>query len=412
MTRTKLVDYVEDFSTNWRPLAASGIGLGSGLALQSFVMSIFAPHLLQSTGWSKADFALTGVFAGLVILTIPIVGRIVDLFGVRRIAAIGVVATPICFLAISRLDGPIWHYLLVMLILMTLGVTTTATVYTRPIVKNFNRTRGGALALVTSVPPLVAALGGPLIIMLNASYGWRTGLASVALYMAIMGMIAIFLLPFDDDKSSLARSNKIGLRGQKGDYRAIFSSRTFWLLFFATFLVSLPQVLTNSQLALVVIESGANAVTAGSIVSVFAIGAIFGRILAGLALDRFPVERVAAIGLSLPGLGMFMLASSLDHPVALGMSMLLVGLAFGAEGDVLAYLVVRHFGIRIYSSVTGLVFAAIGVAATIGSIALNRSISLTGGYDAFLITAGVGVLLGSLLFLKLKGHPLAEEAPN
>jgi MFS family permease len=401
--------YLADFRANWRPLVGASLGLGSGMALNSFILSVFAPYLLADLGWSKADFAMLGVASMLALISIPVIGRLTDLFGVRRIAAIGVITTPLTFVALSMLTGPLYQYILVLLVQMTIGATTTLTVYSRLIVQNFDRSRGGALALSVSMPAVIGAVGSPLIAAFNSAHGWRSGYLVVAAFSAVAGVLAFFCIPPATETTVATRATRSSKAA--GDYRWILRNRVFWLIFAASFLVSLPQVLTNSQLALVLMDNGANAQQAGSIVSVFAIGVIIGRLLAGLALDRFEAEIVGAVGLSLPAFGMFLLASPLDQPAALATSIFLVGLAFGAEGDVIAYLVVKHFGVRIYSTVIGLVFAAIGGAATFGAVALSQSIRLTSHYDAFLVIGGIGVLLGSMLFLGLRNcQSLAANA--
>jgi MFS family permease len=44
--------------------------------------------------WDRSDFALTGVIALLTFVFPPVYGRLTDLFGVRRVAVIGVVGPP------------------------------------------------------------------------------------------------------------------------------------------------------------------------------------------------------------------------------------------------------------------------------------------------------------------------------
>ncbi|HEX7853562.1 MAG TPA: MFS transporter [Sphingobium sp.] len=394
--------YLADFREKWRPLVGASLGLGSGVALQSFIMGVFAPYLLSALGWSKADFAMLGVLSILVLFAVPVVGRLADVYGVRKVAAVGVVAVPLNLVAMSLLTGPLYQYAIVLIVQMTLCATTSAAVYTRLIVQNFDRSRGGALALAVSMPAVVGAIGSPLAVAFIGAHGWRAGFLAVAAFAAVTGFIGLLCIPPTLPRATAPETRETAAVGKASkDYGLILRNPTFWILFAAAFLVSLPQVLTNSQLAIVLTENGASPALAGSIVSIFAIGVIIGRVLAGIALDRFPAEMVAAVGLSLPGFGMFLLASPFDQPLVLASAILLVGLAFGAEGDVIAYLVVKHFGIRIYSTVIGLTFAAIGGAATFGAVALSESIRMTGGYGAFLVIGGTGVLLGSLLFLVL-----------
>jgi nitrate/nitrite transporter NarK len=76
-------------------------------------------------------------------------------------------------------------------------------------------------------------------------------------------------------------------------------------------------------------------------VSIYATGTIIGRIICGLALDKFPTHLVAAISLSLPAIGYAVLASDLDGISAIGAAMLLIGLSVGAEGELISFMVAR-----------------------------------------------------------------------
>ena len=396
--------YLTDFRAKWRPLAGASLGMGSGMALNSFILSIFAPHLLAALGWSKADFAMAGALSIFTLASIPVVGRLTDLFGVRRVAMIGVVVTPLSFVGLGRLGGSLHEYMVLLVIQLTICATTTMTVYSRLIVQHFDSSRGGALAITAATPALVGAIGSPLITGFIAAHGWRAGYLAVATYCGITGVLALLCIPSAEPRRPTVPEP---VKRQRGDYRAVFSTRVFWLIFLSAFLVSLPQVLTNSQLALVLMEVGGSARLAGQAVSTFALAVIVGRIGAGIALDRFPAEWVGAASLGLPGLGMFLLASPLHQAPVLVASVALIGLAFGAEGDVLAYIVVKHFGVRIYGTVIGLAFAGIGSAAAIGSIALSQSIRLTGSYATFLVFGGIGVLAGALLLLALPHKAVA-----
>ena len=73
----------------------------------------------------------------------------------------------------------------------------------------------------------------------------------------------------------------------------------------------------------------------------------------------------------------------------------------GGEGDIIAYLVVRHFGVRVYSSVLGIMTAAIATSASVGAALPSLSLKLNSSCTLFLVITGVTVAIGSSLFLIL-----------
>ena len=141
--------------------------------------------------------------------------------------------------------------------------------------------------------------------------------------------------------------------------------------------------------------SQASACCAAVNVTVFAVSSIFGRIGVGLALDVLPAHIVAAAGFALPIFGLLLLAAPLDSVAAVAVAFALIGAAFGGEGDIIPYLITSRFGITVYSTVLGLLSAAIGLAMGFG----NFLLSLFGSFDAYLLIASATALVGSGLFL-------------
>ena len=136
-------------------------------------------------------------------------------------------------------------------------------------------------------------------------------------------------------------------------------------------------------------------------VSVFAIGVILGRIIAGIALDQWPTHIVSAIGMGLPCIGSYILATDATQIAILGMAIILIGLSFGAEADILAYVTACYFPMHIYSSVMGLLTTAVGLSIGLGSGLLSYMLSLTDSFTGFLLLGGTLVLLGAINLLRL-----------
>lgn len=394
-----LPHYLADLRAGWRPLVATSLGLASGMALHPFVLNVLAPHVVRAMGFSQAEFARAAVVSGLAILFFPIVGRLADRFGVRRIGGIGIAATSLSYVALAMLDGPISNYIAILTLQLSFGAMTTGPVFLRLIVRAFDRSRGIALAIAVSTPAFVAALGSPLLAALIEANGWRVGSLTVAAYSITVGLLALALIPGGSASSSPSHERS---GGQRSGLREIFASRAFRTLVATTVLVSMPLVVTNSQLALVLIENGMTMAAAGSVISLFAVGTIAGRLLAGTALDRFAVEAVGAVAFSLPAVGMLLIASPFDHPTVLAFAILLIGLAFGAEGDILAYIVPRYFGLDSYGTALGILFAAVGVSTMLGAVLLSQALALWSSYVGFLIFGSFSVVAGSRLLLTLR----------
>jgi predicted MFS family arabinose efflux permease len=397
------MSYFSELRAQWRAIAAATIGIGTGSTITLYAMGVLAPLMLQEFGWTRSQFALIGASAVVVAVMLPIVGRFVDVFGVRAAATGSIVAQPIFYSFYIFMSGDIRQYFIIFILQMMLSAATTGIVYSRTIVQRFDKARGLALAIAASGSALTVAIGGPLLNNFVAEYGWRAGFQAMAIFTLVGGAATLLLLP--PDKTS--KAEQIPKRESDGYWR-IFRNFTFWLMYVGLLFVNLPQLIGTSQLVLVLEGKDLSVAGVSTLISTFAIGTIVGRIGCGIALDRFPTHIVAAISLGLPSVGLFVLGSSLTGMPFLFGAVLIMGLSAGAEADVVAYLVMKKFGLAVFSSVFGLLMTAFAAANTLGAVLLSYVLSATGAFDLFLIGAGLVVLLGSSIFLMLGRDPTTE----
>ncbi len=398
--------YLEELRVQWRPLLAAIIGMSSGYSVTNYVTSIMAPHMLAEFGWSKSEFAAVSSLGLLATLVFPIIGRLTDMIGVKRTALIGVATFPFAYTALSMQTGGISFYIVMFIIMGILCITTTATVYSRAVVQYVRNARGLALAIVASGPAVMGVVFAPMLNNFVEAHGWRAGYVVMAVFSIVAGGGALLLMPPESKglASSLPKT-----RAAKEDYPAIFRNRAFWILAGSMLLCNLPQIIALTQLNLVLLDNGISATGVSAMISAFAVGTLLGRFICGIALDRFPPHLVAAVGMALSSFGLFLLASSLNAPAVVMLAILLVGLSFGAEGDLVSFLVVRAFGVRVYSTVMGMMTAVISIGVSVGAIILSITLKDNGGFGPFLTLCGVTVLLGSLLFLLMPRGQVAVE---
>jgi MFS family permease len=394
--------YLGELRTNWQPLVATTAGLSVGLSLSAYTNAAMGPHFLEAFGWSRSDFVLTGVITLLTFVFLPVYGRLTDILGVRRIAVIGVVGLPACWIAYSLMSGPIWQYFAINVAIIALGVTTTPAIYSRIVATRFDQARGLALAIAISGPPLLGAVGTPALAAMNREFGWRVGCLAVAGTVAVIGAVALVMVPKGDREAGRTRSK----RDTGIDYRIIGRSPVFWILLAGVMLCNLYHTVTTSQLGVMLGDSLGSGEAVAVLISVFAVAVVVGRFVCGLALDRLPPQAVAAVAMALPGVGCVLVASRWDSVAVLVLAVCCLGAAWGAEGDVIAYLVARRFGLEIYSTVLSLLFAAVGVSSALGAFILSRTLQVSESFDGFLIFAGVAALVGGSLFLLLGRYPV------
>jgi len=395
----------QEFRHHWRPLLAAFMGMGTALSLNSYILSVFAPYFLKEFGWTSAQWSLLGVGQMLLMVCLPIAGRLTDLYGVRRTAMAGAIVFPLSLLAMAAQSGDIAVFAALFVVQLVVCSTTTSTVYSRVIAETFTTRRGLALGVIGCAPPLVAAIGSPAISAFVADHGWRNGLMLIAVFCALGSILMLALMPKAaprDRQPKAAPATR-----PTGVYRTVMAMPVFWLIMAAVFLANLPFTLAISQLKMVVLAQGLTDSTAALMVSVFAIGSIVGRLVAGAALDYLAASHVAAVSFALPVVGLLLLASPMDSVTVVFIAILLIGLSFGGEGDIVPYLVTRYFPVAMFSTVLGLNTAAIGTAMALGNVMLSATLGAANSYEPYLYTASACALIGALLCLVLDHRAFA-----
>ncbi len=375
------------------------------MSLAGIVISTMAPALISGNGWSQADFAMIGTLGLFSSLALPFVGRLADVLGVKRTALIGQVALPLTYLAYSLQDGAISTYIGIFIFQGIVCMTTTATVYARLAVQYVKNARGLALAIVASGPALFGLVVGPLLNSYVETHGWRSGYEALAIFAVIAGIITYLLIPPSPHEAAQPK------RKAREDYPMIFRSTAFWILAVSMLLCNLPQTILQAQLKNLMLANGVDGRAVGAIITASMLGMLSGRILTGLAIDRFNPYRVGFLTMALPSLGLFLISSGMDGYWLLWTAVYFLGFTYGAEGDVIAFLVARRFGVQIYSSVMGLMTAFMSASTALGAMLLSFTLASTGNFNLFLVIVGTAVVVGAGMLLLLgRGEEVAATS--
>lgn len=395
----RCVRYLTELADNIRPLIAASLGSGTSLGLIAYTTSTFAPHLVKQFHWSRAQFALVGLAMLSTLVLLPFIGRLTDRLGVRRVATIGTLLLPLCFVGYSLQQGSFAFFLFLSASVLAIGSMTSAMVYNRLIAASFDKAQGLALTIVNCTPALLAAGIVPLLNWGILTYGWRVCYLVLGGFIFVCGVVALTQIPRETSEAVRPSEIEPAEKPARQDFGIILKSGLFWLIFVAMFLCLLGTPLHSAQLNIMLLDNGLSTQEAARVVSIYALSTIVGRVACGLALDIFPTPYVTAASMVLPALGFFLLATSLDTVPVITFSMVLVGLFVGAENDVLSYLAARYFKLRIFSSTVSLLMLCSFLAGGVGAGAISLTLKLTDSFSPFLYIVSGTVLVGSLLFL-------------
>lgn len=412
------MSYMQEFREQWRSWVGAALGLSVGAGAQAYSNSLFAPHMLSEFGWSRALFALQGTLSIAMFAIIPVIGRLTDLLGSRRIAFFGVLAMPLAFFAFSLQTGDITLFFVLSILKMMIGATTATLVYCRVVALNFTVARGLALAVCTSAPALLMVFCAPILGGVIENHGWRAGYQALAVISLAVGLLAVSILPSREGVATRAAVPMVAEmapsdgRDARKDYGQIFRSRVFWLILAAMLLCNATSVITTSQFGLMLVDQGLSLSGVPWLISLYAGSVVIGRFVCGLALDRVSPHLVATISMAMPAIGILLLSGQFGVTPIIAASVMFIGLAQGAEGDLVAYMVAHYFPSAIYGSVAGLISSGMSLSAAAGALSLSYVLYLTDSFVPFFQLMGVATLAGASLFMFLPKRPKATICPE
>jgi len=127
-------------------------------------------------------------------------------------------------------------------------------------------------------------------------------------------------------------------------------------------------------------------------------------------IDRFWAPAVAAVLLSAPAAACQILAATgLSYHGAM-LAIALIGMAAGAEYDLLAYLVARYFGMKSYGSIYGWLYSFFALGAGLGPVFFGANFDRTHDYQLSLNLASVLFVAPALLLLLMGSYRDFKQA--
>lgn len=386
--------------------------IGASIAAQAFyTIGIFIGPLEADMGWSRAQITFGLMIASsLGVLFAPFVGLLIDRWGARRIAIPGVIIYCTAFGALSSITSSIWSYWACFL-LMAIGQTMVAQmVWVTAVARQFVASRGIAVAVTLCGASLGAMIFPPLAEALISLYGWR--FAYVGMAVAIGGpTIVLLLIFFKDHRTVISRpidekpveqpdQRSLGLT-----WREALKTWRFWCIASAALFLTMSVAALVVHFVPIVTKSGLDRSLAAYLAGLSGIAAVAGRLMEGLLLDRFRGNVVGGLSMLLPAVPCIFLASYDGSFIAAATVSILIGLAMGAETNVIAYLTSRYFGMRNYGVIFGIIVGLNNLAAGAGPALAGLIYDIYKTYDMVLYAGGTVAIFHSILFFKLGDYP-------
>lgn len=398
-----------EFRSGWTTILACAVGACAGLTgLAFYTFGLFVKPLSAAFGWTRGEITLGMSFITLgTIVCAPLVGWMIDKWGVRRVAAPSLLGAALAFMVMSRVGPDIWTFYAGCLCIAVLGCATAPVSWTRAVSQRFTKARGLALGLTLLGSATAGVAGVPAVQWLITHHGWNAGYVGIAGFSALVAFPVVVLLlgrrsnPTTEAIAPLATSGLTLTQALR--------TGAFWTLAFGMLLLITAQSGTIIHLVPMLTDRGLPAVEAAGIAGLMGLAVFVSRVGVGALLDRFQPPLVAGLTLAAPVAAAAILAVCGTDRAALVAAVLLLGVAAGAEIDFLSYFAARHFGLRAYGKIYGCLFAMFSLGNGLGAPVMGAIYDRTGAYQPALWGSAVLFAGGALLFGSLAWRPVWTE---
>lgn len=388
----------DEWRQHWRVVAGADICVATGYAVFPFVASQFVQPLQANLGWSRGAQSLTQNTSLLASFLAPLVGRLVDRYGVRPIGLFSMVALAIVYGLLGAMRGPIQIYYALMGAAIVFGLGTTGVTFIRAVSTRFNRSLGLALAVTRCGVATSAAILPILIYQAILHFGWRGGYWLLSAVAVLIGIPAcVFWIP----NRRLTPSTQASLV----KWSSLLLNRKIAVLCLAMALTMGPVVGLLTQLQPLLTGKGIIGGTAAMLGSLLAVSVLAGTIATGWLLDRIWAPLIACAFLIASALGCALLLPHSLSPVRAACAVALVGVTQGAELDLAGFVIAKYFGVTDYAAIFGLTILAIGVASAGSQMGYASLFDRYGSYGLPLQLSFAAFVLSGAAFLTLGRYP-------
>jgi len=392
----------------WRLIVAAALGVAlSSIVLPFYTIGAFVKPLTTEFGWSRADVQSAILFStGLGAITAPMVGALIDRYGPRRVALPCILGLSAGFFIAAAMNGGLWMLYLAYGSVALLGAGTTPVTWTRAIAGSFEHQRGLALGLALAGTGVCAILMPQVVVWIIGHQGWRAAYACLALLPLVLALPVAWAWFKPVTTTGVGGVPDDARQVRHWGYTLAESARSyrFWVVLLSILLIYLAASGVVSNLIPALTDLGFTAQQAANVQSVFGVSVILGRIIVGFLVDRYWAPAVAAVSLSLPALGCWILTGQPSLLWA-ALAAITLGFAAGAELDLMSFLAARYFGVRHYAKIYAVLYAVLAIAGGIAPPLFARVFDVTGSYQSGFVLAAGSFLGGALILLALGRYP-------
>ena len=238
---------------------------------------------MADTGWDRgaASFALSvgGIFSALMV---PVLRRMMDRWGIRRVALPGLVIYTAFTALLGLSPGTFWVFTVMFALAEAASAIQTPLGYAKAIAAWFDPRRGLALGIAMSGVGLGGFVIPQLANFLIGQVGWRGAYVCLAVLTFVIAFPAVALWIREPRHGEGERHAAIASADLPGlTTRESARQSRFWILAVTFFLVAVAINGTVAHVVPLLTDRGLSATSAAEVLGLFGLATLCGRLLAG-----------------------------------------------------------------------------------------------------------------------------------
>jgi MFS family permease len=392
----------------WRVVLAACLGVMAGFgSLFVYTFNVFVKPLSSQFGWNRESISLGFAIAAMTVgLFSPLIGRLIDRFGPRRVILPCMTIFGCAIASLMFLRPGIWQFYLTCFVIGMVGNGAAHLAYARSISTWFEKRLGTALAFVM----VGAGLGAMILPLIAQSVithsGWRAAYAWLGAIALVLGLPLSWRYIVDRGSACKrsAPAQHTGLTWAEG-----LQSSSFWIIVAVLFVSSISMNGAITHLSALLTDRGITPAEAAICASILGGFSVLGRVGTGHLLDRFFGAHVAFVINLITALGVFLLARAVSFPAGC-LASALIGVGAGGEAAITPYLLTRYFGLRSFSTLYGLTWTFYAAAGATGPVLLGRAFDSTGSYVSLLSALAAALAIAAAMNLLLPRYQPASAS--
>jgi predicted MFS family arabinose efflux permease len=403
----------EEWRRNWTLVLACAFGFSFSSVI-NYSFGLFIEPLGREFGWSRAQISMgLTITALLSVLISPLIGVLIDRWGVRRLALPGLLLLSLSMASFALANGSMTQWLALWAIFAIIDLSVKSTVWTTAVAGAFDRERSLAIAFTLGGVSLCQIIAPPLAQLLIADFGWRAAFIGLGAGWGGVALLLTFLFLYDArgrnrradrDDAAPALQDVPGLT-----LREALRSVPLIRIGAATFITMLLGIAVLVHQIPILTAGGITRQHAAYVASLGGIAGVAGKFTTGWLMDRRDPGRVGATILAISAIAYGLLLDGVRSVPLTIVAIVVTGFAAATKLQICAYMTSRYAGMRNFGAIFGIMSSLIALGSGIGPFLAGVVFDRSGTYDPLIIASVIGTLIAAALIARLGRYPVLDR---